>query len=51
MNMFSIGMQLKVLVGYAILFLTMFMFPRGANMIFQEIKTMVVLFIEGMYGS
>lgn len=51
MNMFSIGMQLKVLVGYAVLLLTIFMFPRAANMIFQEIKTMVVLFIEGMYGS
>lgn len=51
MNMFSIGMQLKVLVGYGVLLLTMFMFPRAANMIFNEIKTMVVLFIEGMYGS
>ena len=51
MNMFSIGMQLKVLVGYAVLFFTVFLFPRVADMIFQEIKTMVVLFVEGMYGS
>lgn len=51
MNMFSVGMQLKVMVGYVVLFLTVFMFPRAADMIFQEIKTMVVLFIEGMYGS
>lgn len=51
MNMFSVGMQLKVIVGYMVLFFTIFMFPRAADMIFQEIKTMVVLFIEGMYGS
>uniref|UniRef100_UPI0040574206 flagellar biosynthetic protein FliR n=1 Tax=Agathobacter sp. TaxID=2021311 RepID=UPI0040574206 len=51
MNMFSVGIQLKVMVGYVVIFLTIFMFPRAANMIFQEVKTMVVLFIEGMYGS
>jgi len=49
MNMFSVGMQMKVFVGYLVLFLTIFLFPKVANMIFDEIKTMVVLFIEGMY--
>lgn len=49
MNMFSIGIQLKVLTGYLILFLTIFLFPKVANMVFEEIKTMVVLVIEGMY--
>ena len=49
MNMFSIGIQLKVLVGYIILFLVIFLFPNIANMVFEEIKKMVVLFIEGMY--
>ena len=49
MNMFSIGIQLKILVGYMILFLMVFLFPNVANMVFDEIKKMVVLFIEGMY--
>ena len=49
MNMFSVGIQMKVFVGYAVLFLTIFLFPKVANMIFDEIKTMVVLVIEGMY--
>lgn len=50
MNMFAVGMQLKVLVGFSVLFLTFFLLPQVAEMIFEEIKTMVVLFAEGMYG-
>lgn len=49
MNMFSVGIQLKVLVGYVVLFLTIFLFPSAANLVFDEIKKMVVLIIEGMY--
>ncbi|MBQ8626584.1 MAG: flagellar biosynthetic protein FliR [Agathobacter sp.] len=49
MNMFSVGIQLKILVGYIVLFLTIFMFPSVAEYVFDEIKTMVVLIIEGMY--
>lgn len=49
MNMFSIGIQLKILVGYVVLFLVAFLFPNIVNMIFEEIQKMVVLFIEGMY--
>lgn len=49
MNMFSIGIQLKVLVGYTVLFLVIFLFPSIANMVFEEMQKMVVLFIEGMY--
>lgn len=49
MNMFAVGMQLKVLVGYGVLFLTFFMLPRVADLVFDEIKTMVVRFVEGMY--
>lgn len=49
MNMFSVGIQLKVFVGYLVLFLTIFMFPSVADFVFDEIKTMVVLIIEGMY--
>lgn len=49
MNMFSIGMQLKILVGLSVMFLTIFLLPNIANFVFNEIKTMVVMIIEGMY--
>lgn len=49
MNMFAVGMQLKILVGYAVLLLTIFLLPNVADMILTEIKTMVVRFAEGMY--
>lgn len=49
MNMFSVGMQLKVLVGFVVIFLTIFLLPDVANMILKEIKTMVKLIAEGMY--
>ena len=51
MNMFAVGIQMKVLVGMLVLFLTVFMLPKIADFIFTEIKQMVVLIIEGMYGG
>lgn len=49
MNMFSVGMQLKVLVGFAVLLFTVYFLPNIADIIFTEIKTMVTLFAESMY--
>lgn len=49
MNMFSVGIQLKILVGLVVLFLTIYLAPSIANFIITEIKTMVVSIIEGMY--
>lgn len=49
MNMFAVGIQLKVLVGMGILFLTIFMLPRVADFVYVEIKNMVGLFIDSMY--
>ncbi len=49
MNMFSVGIQLKILVGFVVLFFTVFMFPNVVDFVFDEMKTMVVLIIEGMY--
>ena len=49
MNMFSVGIQLKILAGLIVMFLTIFLLPSIANFIFREIKTMVVMVIEGMY--
>ena len=48
MNMFAVGMQLKVMVGLAVIFLTVTLLPDIANFIFIEMKTMIVSFVEGM---
>lgn len=51
MNMFSIGMQLKVLVGLTILFLAFMLIGSVTDNIAQEMKRMVVYMIKGMYVS
>ena len=48
MNMFAIGIQLKILVGIAILFFTASMLPAAANFIFTEMKKMITAFVGGM---
>lgn len=48
MNMFAVGIQIKVFVGLMILYLTTIMLPGVADMIFTEMKTMMVSFVEAM---
>lgn len=48
LNMFAVGLQLKVLVGLAIMFFTISMLPGAADFIFREMKTMMVSVVEGM---
>lgn len=48
MNMFVIGMQLKVFVGIIVMVLTVALLPSVANFIFTEMKTMIVAAIQAM---
>ena len=48
MNMFAIGLQLKVLVGLCVLFITVGMLPSIADFIYTEMKQMMVAFVETM---
>lgn len=48
LNMFSVGIQIKLLVGFAVMFLTIGMLPSAADFIFTEMKKMMVAFVEGM---
>ena len=48
MNMFAVGMQLKVLTGLGILFLTVRMLPSAADYVFVEMRRMIVSFVEGI---
>lgn len=49
MNMFAVGVQLKLLVGLTVIILTIFLIPNIANFIFREIKVLVGMVIESMY--
>lgn len=49
MNMFAVGIQLKILLGFGIMFLTVTLLPSIANMIFTEMKRMIVSVVEGMF--
>lgn len=48
MNMFAIGIQLKVLTGLTILFLTVAMMPTACDMVFTEMKKMMVSFVSNL---
>ena len=48
LNMFAVGLQLKILVGLGILFLTIQMLPLAADHVFTQMKRMIVSFVEGM---
>lgn len=48
MNMFAVGIQIKILTGLVVLFLTVGMLPGASDFIFTQMKRMVVSFVEGM---
>ena len=48
MNMFSVGIQIKVLAGLMILFLTIGILPSASDFIFEEMKVMMTSFVEAM---
>jgi len=48
MNMFAVGIQLKILIGLMTLFLTASVLPLAADFIFKEIRIMVTRIVEGM---
>lgn len=48
MNMFAVGLQLKVLVGLCVLFITVRMLPGISDFIYTEMKQMMVAFVESM---
>ena len=49
MNMFAVGMQLKVLVGLFALFLTVELLPYFAELVNTEMRKMVVSVVKSMY--
>lgn len=49
MNMFSVGIQIKILAGLCVLYVMIFLFPEICNYIFQQMSTMMRNVVEGMY--
>ncbi len=48
LNMFAVGIQIKVLTGLTVLFVTAGMLPGASSFIFTQMKKIVVSFVEGM---
>lgn len=48
LNMFAVGIQMKVLVGISILFLSTAMLPGAADFIYSQMKKTIVTFVEIM---
>lgn len=48
MNMFAVGIQMKIVTGLSVMFLTASMLPGIADFIFEEIKRMMVAFVGAM---
>ncbi len=48
LNMFAVGIQLKILAGLAVLLISVPMLGDAADFVFQEMKHMIVVFVEGM---
>lgn len=48
MNMFAVGIQMKVLVGLSILFFSTVMLPGAADLIYDQMKRMVVSVVEAL---
>ena len=48
LNMFAVGIQMKVMVGLCILFLSTAMLPGAADFIYEQMKHMMVTFTEAI---
>ena len=49
MNMFVVGMQLKIFVGIFVILVTISMLPSVSNFIQNEIKTILAKLVKSMY--
>ncbi len=48
LNMFAVGIQLKIIVGLVIMFVTIGMLPTASTLVLSEIRKMVTVFAEAM---
>lgn len=48
LNMFAVGMQIKLIVGFIIMFVTIGLLPSVANFIYQNCKTVIKIIAGGL---
>ena len=51
MNMFSVGIQIKIVVGLAIMFITVTMLSDASNFIYINMKEMIQQFVYSMQSG
>ena len=51
LNMFAIGMQMKILVGLFVMYLTVSLLPSVSNFLMEAIKGNIVDIVKGMYAG
>ena len=51
MNMFSVGMQLKIIDGLMVMYLTVSMLPSVSNFLMETMKSNIVDIVKGMYAG
>ena len=48
LNMFAVGIQIKILAGLGVMFITVSMLPTASTFILSETKKMITVFVEAM---
>lgn len=48
MNLFAVGMQLKILVGLGVMYVSIWLIPTAADSMFTQMKKMIVSMVEAM---
>lgn len=48
LNMFAVGIQMKVLVGLSVLFVTTIMLPGAADFVYEQMKRIIVSIVEAI---
>lgn len=49
MNMFAVGMQIKILVGLFVLYFTVIMIPSVSNHLMEVMKNVIIKVVKGLY--
>lgn len=48
MHLFSVGMQIKILTGLGILYISMWLIPKAADLLFTRMRIMIVSIVEAL---
>ena len=49
MNMFSVGVQIKILAAFAVMYLMVFLFPEVVDMVSEQLRANMRNFAGGLH--